>query len=142
MIALLGCGSVATKSSDGAKPSATDSPKPSANAEVILDRYKGKGLLVIATPSSGDASYKKYLADRTKIDRLANDIGLTIVEIVNLKSGQVQSGPALDTVSIARLQDAHQLDATTFTMVATGGDGKEIIKKSGDVDVKGLLETL
>jgi len=92
-------------------------------------------------PSSSDAAYKQFHADSAQIKQLAGEIELIVIELIGGQSGTVWDGPTLDPESIARLAK-YAPDKTVASVVIIGGDGKEIIKQSGDVNVKSTLETL
>jgi hypothetical protein len=137
-----------TGCSDDRTPSAQTSPTDSSTSPatqssgVVLDRYQGKGLCLVATPSTEAPSYKRFIADSERIDRLASDIDLVVIEIVDGKAGNVRGGPDLDQTSITRLLKQYVPDKSVMTAVVIGGNGKEILKQTGEVNVKMMLEGL
>ena len=77
---------------------------PAQPGEVVLDRYKGTGLCIVAKPNEDHPSYEKYMADKARVLKLCDDIGLTPVEIIGAQFETVLHGPQLDATSLSRLE--------------------------------------
>jgi hypothetical protein len=142
LLTLAGCSGEATPPPQESTPQESATLPSAPQGEVVIDRYKGEGLLLVATPSTFDPSYTQFVADSADINKLARDIELTIVEVFGGASGGVRGGPPLDAQSITKLTSQYAPDSKTMTVVVIGGDGKEIVKQSGQVNVKTMLEGL
>jgi len=112
---------------------------PKERAQVNLEHYKGKGLLIVATPSADHPSYKQFLNDWRKVDRLAHEIELKVIEIVGGKDASEYRGPVLDQKSTDALVKQYVPDPSKMTVVVIDGKKGVLKSESGDINVVKVL---
>jgi len=109
--------------------------------EFVLDRYQGKGYLLLSFPSTSNPVYKKYKSDPARVRRvLLQEMEIpAVIFVVGGESGEVFDGPLLDHESVKYLMKTYNLDRAVVTQLIVSKDGRETERTTLDETHSGLL---